>query len=70
MESAEEAALYRDIFDASFQILDLPDDAVIRAIPLVESLPAVYQMEEMPLRSWPVRRGTERSPLGPEGFHT
>ena len=47
MESAEEAALYRDIFDASFQSLDLPDAAVIRAIPLVESLPAVYQMEEM-----------------------
>ncbi len=47
MESAEEAALYRDIFDASAQSLDLPDDAVIRAIPLIESLPAVYQMEEM-----------------------
>ena len=69
MESAEEAALYRDIFDASFQSLDLPDAAVIRAIPLVESLPAVYQMEEMLYALGPYAAGTERGPLGPEGFH-
>ncbi len=46
MESAEEAALWRDFFDYSFEHLDLPGDAVIRAIPLVESLPIAYQMEE------------------------
>ncbi len=47
MESAEEAALWRDFFDFSVEHLDLPDDAVIRAIPLVESLPIAYQMEEV-----------------------
>jgi malate synthase len=47
LESADEAAWYRDFFDFSVQHLDLPLDAVIRAIILVESLPAVYQMEEM-----------------------
>ena len=46
MESAEEAALWRDFFDYSFEHLDLPEDAVIRAVPLVESLPIAYQMEE------------------------
>jgi malate synthase len=47
MESAEEAALYRDLFDASRAHLDFLRGAVIRAIPLIESLPAAYQMEEM-----------------------
>jgi len=46
LESAEEAALWRDFFDFSVQRLGLPDDAVIRAIPLVESLPIAFQMEE------------------------
>ena len=46
MESAEEAAMWRDFFDFSVEHLDLPDDAVIRAIPLVESLPMAFQMEE------------------------
>ncbi len=46
MESAKEAALWRDFFDYSVEHLGLPDDAVIRAIPLVESLPLAYQMEE------------------------
>lgn len=46
MESAEEAALWRDFFDFSVEHLNLPDDAVIRAIPLVESLPIAFQMEE------------------------
>ena len=46
MESAEEAAWYRDLFDFTVEHLDLPDTAVIRAIPLVESLPIAYQMEE------------------------
>jgi malate synthase len=47
LESAEEAALYRDLFDASRAQLDFLRDAVIKAIPLIESLPAAYQMEEM-----------------------
>jgi malate synthase len=47
LESAAEAALYRDFFDASRSHLDFLRDAVIRAIPLIESLPAAYQMEEM-----------------------
>jgi malate synthase len=47
VESAEECAWYRDIFDRSRELLPALRAAVIRAIPLVESLPAVYQMEEM-----------------------
>ena len=47
LESTEEAAFYRDLFDFSRDHLSLPSDAVIRAIILVESLPAVYEMEEM-----------------------
>jgi malate synthase len=47
LESAEEAALYRDFFDASRAQLDFLRDAVIKAVPLIESLPAAYQMEEM-----------------------
>ena len=47
VEVIEEAALYRDFFDFSRQRLGYPDDAVIRAIFLVESLPAVYIMEDL-----------------------
>jgi malate synthase len=47
VESAEEVAWYRDFFDASRRHLPFLTDATIRAIPLVESLPAVYLMEEM-----------------------
>jgi len=47
LEAAEEARLYRDLFDASRELLPFLGDAVIRAIVLVESLPCVYQMEEM-----------------------
>lgn len=47
LESVDEAALYRDFFDASRAHLDFLRDAVIKAIPLIESLPAAYQMEEM-----------------------
>ena len=46
LETAEEAALWRNFFDASRDYLDLPNDAIIRAIVLVESLPIVYEMEE------------------------
>ena len=47
MESAAEARFWRDFFDFSRERLDLPGDATIRAVPLVESLPAAFQMEEM-----------------------
>jgi malate synthase len=47
LESTDEAALYRDLFDASRRQLDFLRDAIIKAIPLIESLPAAYQMEEM-----------------------
>ena len=47
LESADEAALWRDFFAASQAYLPFLGDAVIRAIILVESLPAAYQMEEM-----------------------
>ena len=46
MESAAEAGFWREFFDATFELLGLPETAVIRAIPLVESLPMAYQMEE------------------------
>jgi malate synthase len=47
LETAEEARFYRDLFDASRERLPFLGDAVIRGIVLVESLPCVYQMEEM-----------------------
>src|SRR5918999_566711 len=47
LETVEEVALYRDLFDASRAQLDFLRNAVIKAIPLIESLPAAYQMEEM-----------------------
>ena len=47
VEGAEECRWYRDLFDRSRALLPDLDRAVIRAIPLVESLPAVYEMEEM-----------------------
>lgn len=47
LESAEECGLYRDFFDASREALPFLKDAVIKAIPLIESLPAAFQMEEM-----------------------
>ena len=47
LESAEEAAFWRDFFAASQASLPFLHDAVIRAIILIESLPAAFQMEEM-----------------------
>jgi malate synthase len=47
MESAEEAGFWREFFDASRERLPHLRDATIRAIALIESLPAAYQMEEM-----------------------
>jgi malate synthase len=47
LESAEEAEMWRDFFDFSVEHLGYPEGAIVKAIPLVESLPAVYEMEEM-----------------------
>ncbi|MFH1652238.1 MAG: hypothetical protein ABID87_09105 [Chloroflexota bacterium] len=47
LEDAAEAALWKDFFDASREYLDFLKDATIRAIILIESLPAAYQMEEL-----------------------
>jgi malate synthase len=47
LERAAEARLYRDVFDASRAHLPHLASATVRAIVLVESLPCVYEMEEM-----------------------
>src|SRR5438445_900089 len=47
LEFAPEAGLYRGIFDRSRELLPWLRNATIRAIVLVESLPCVYEMEEM-----------------------
>jgi malate synthase len=47
LELAGEARVYRELFDLSRQKLPFLREAVIRAIVLVESLPCVYEMEEM-----------------------
>jgi malate synthase len=47
LEAAEEALWYRDFFDASRDHLPFLKNAVLKAVILVESLPACYEMEEM-----------------------
>jgi malate synthase len=47
LEFAPEARLYRDLFALSQQRLPWLRNATIRAVVLVESLPCVYEMEEM-----------------------
>ncbi len=47
LESAEEVGWYRDVFEASQASLPRLRHATIRGIILIESLPAVYQMEAM-----------------------
>ena len=47
MEAAAEASFWKEFFAASQERLDFLKNAVIRAIPLIESLPAAYQMEEI-----------------------
>ena len=47
LEHAPEARWYRDLFDLSRGRLSSLQNATIRAVVLVESLPCVYQMEEM-----------------------
>ena len=69
LESAAECVWYRDFFDASREALPFLKTAVIRAIPLVESLPAVWEMDEMLHALGPVCRRPERCPLGLEGEH-
>ncbi len=47
VEVVEEARFYRQFLDFGRQTLGYPEDCVIRAIFLVESLPAVYIMDEL-----------------------
>ena len=47
IEDVEEAKFYRDFFDFTRKSLGLKETDVIKAIILIESLPAVYQMEEL-----------------------
>ncbi len=47
LEFAPEARLYRDLFALSQERLPWLRNATIRAVVLVESLPCVYEMEEM-----------------------
>ena len=47
LETAEEARWYRDLFDASLDRLPALRQVPVRGVILVESLPCVYQMEEM-----------------------
>ena len=47
VEVVEEARFYRQFFDFGREKLDYPSDAEIRGIFLVESLPAVYIMDEL-----------------------
>ncbi len=47
VEVVEEARFYREFFDFGRERLQYPDDAVIRGIFLIESLPAVYIMDEL-----------------------
>jgi malate synthase len=47
LETADEARFYRELFDAARSLLPFLSQATIRGVILVESLPCVYQMEEM-----------------------
>ena len=47
VEVVEEARFYREFFDFGREVLGYPEDAEIRGIFLVESLPAVYIMDEL-----------------------
>ena len=57
LEFAAEARLYRDLFDGSRARLPWLARATIRAIVLVESLPCVYEMEEMLFELGPYAAG-------------
>jgi malate synthase A len=46
MESRHEAALWRDVFDETEHLLDLPAGS-IRATVLIETLPAAFEMDEI-----------------------
>jgi malate synthase len=47
LESVKEVTIYKDFFDESRIFLKLSNTYIIKAIILVESLPAIYQMEDM-----------------------
>ena len=67
-ESSEEAALYRDLFASIQNRVPGLNNATIRGILLVESLPLVWTMEESLHALGPLRRRSERSPLGPQSI--
>ena len=69
VEVREEAALYRDFFDFSRERLSYPEDAVIRGIFLVESLPCRVHHGGSPSRAGSVCGWPECRALGPEGKH-
>src|SRR5207302_6652369 len=48
LETPDEARFYRELFDACRERLPFLSGATIRGIMLVEPLPCVYYMEEMP----------------------
>ena len=47
MESAKEAGFWKEFFDFSKNHLNIDDASTIRAIPLIESLPLAFQMDEV-----------------------
>lgn len=47
MESAKDAAFWREFFDFSKKYLNIEESSTIRAIPLIESLPLAFQMDEV-----------------------
>jgi malate synthase len=57
IESVDEVRLYRALFDQSRSHLPHLADASIRAIILIESLPAVFEMEEMLFELGPYAAG-------------
>lgn len=56
-EVVEEAHFYREFIDFSKSYLKYPDNAVIRVIFLIESLPAVYMMEDLLFAAGPYAAG-------------
>ena len=67
VEVVEEARFYREFFDFGREKLDYPDDAEIRGIFLVESLPAVYIMDELLWELGPICRRPQCRPMGLQG---
>src|SRR5205809_6229506 len=66
LEAAAEARWYRDLFELSQQQLPFLARATIRAIVLVESLPCVYEMEEMLYELGPYAAGLNAARWDPK----